>query len=66
MYLPRNPNTQPAMPLSGKPAMANEPGAPAQPPQLVAQETPARRPARRLTRNPVLAGIVNNAMRMWK
>ena len=64
MYLPRNPNAQPAMPLMGKPAMTNEPGAP--PPQLDAQQSPARKPARRLTRNPVLAGIVNNAMRMWK
>jgi hypothetical protein len=25
-----------------------------------------RKPARRLTRNPLLAGIVNSAMRLWK
>lgn len=38
-------------------------------PITIAQQTqdqPARKPARRLTRNPVLAGIVNNAMRLWK
>jgi hypothetical protein len=66
MYLPRNPNAQPAMPLAGKPAMTIEPGAPTLPPQSEAQQSPARKSARRLTRNPVLAGIVNNAMRMWK
>jgi len=66
MYLPRNPNAQPAMPLAGKPALTSEPGESVLPTQLDAQPKPARRPARRLTRNPVLAGIVNNAMRMWK
>ena len=66
MYLPRDPNAQRAMPLAGKPAMTSEAGDSVLPPQLDAQLKPARRPARRLTRNPVLASIVNNAMRMWK
>ena len=66
MYLPRNPNAQPAMSLAGKPAMTSEPGDSVSPPQVDVRLKPGRKPARRLTRNPVLAGIVNNAMRMWK
>jgi len=57
MYTPRLPSVAPAMRSSPEPETRS---------LHLMPEKPARKPARRLTRNPVLAGIVNNAMRLWK
>lgn len=66
MYTPRQPDFRPAMryvPELDRRDMTDLPAAQAQHPTA---QRPTRKPARRLTRNPVLAGIVNNALRLWK
>ena len=65
MYSPRESNVRPAL-RGGRSFEASELARPQAAEVPAAVEVQQGKPARRLTRNPVLAGIVNSAMRLWK
>jgi hypothetical protein len=66
MYSPREPNGRPTLRMGRSFETAEMATPPTGEPHCADEVQQQRKPARRLTRNPLLAGIVNSAMRLWK
>jgi hypothetical protein len=66
MYTPRQTAVRSAIKPRREPELQEAGGSSAALAQRLEQHKPARKSARRLTRNPALASIINNALRMWK